>query len=79
MKYTSDDSTILISTHQVRDLENIIDPIIILDKQDVLLNASIEEITDKLFFDYGTVFNPASLYSEQLPGSLLQVYPNIKN
>lgn len=77
MKYTSDDSTILISTHQVRDLENIIDPIIILDKQDVLLNASIEEITDKLFFDYGTVFNPASLYSEQLPGSFLQVYPNI--
>lgn len=40
MKYTSDDSTIVISTHQVRDLENIIDPIIILDRQDVLLNAS---------------------------------------
>lgn len=76
MKYTSDDSTIVISTHQVRDLENIIDPIIILDRQDVLLNASVEEITGKLYFDYGTQLHPESLYSEQLPGGFIQVYPN---
>lgn len=76
MKYTSDDSTIVISTHQVRDLENIIDPIIILDRQDVLLNALVEEITSKLYFDYGTQLHPESLYSEQLPGGFIQVYPN---
>lgn len=76
MKYTSDDSTIVISTHQVRDLENIIAPIIILDRQDVLLNASVEEITSKLYFDYGTQLHPESLYSEQLPGGFIQVYPN---
>lgn len=76
MKYTTDDSTIVISTHQVRDLENIIDPIIILDRQDVLLNASVEEITSKLYFDYGTQLHPESLYSEQLPGRFIQVYPN---
>lgn len=76
MKYTSDDSTIVISTHQVRDLENIIDPIIILDRQDVMLNASVEEITSKLYFDYGTQLHPESLYSEQLPGGFIQVYPN---
>ncbi len=76
MKYTTDDSTIVISTHQVRDLENIIDPIIILDRQDVLLNASVEEITGKLYFDYGTQLHPESLYSEQLPGGFIQVYPN---
>ena len=76
MKYTSEDSTIVISTHQVRDLENIIDPIIILDRQDVLLNASVEEITSKLYFDYGTQLHPESLYSEQLPGGFIQVYPN---
>ena len=76
MKYTSDDSTIVISTHQVRDLENIIDPIIILDRQDVLLNASVEEITSKLYFDYGTQLHPESLYSEQLPGGFIQVRRN---
>lgn len=76
MKYTGEDSTIVISTHQVRDLENIIDPIIILDRQDVLLNASLEEISRKLYFDYGTQLHPESLYSEQLPGGFIQVYPN---
>lgn len=76
MKYTGEDSTIVISTHQVRDLENIIDPIIILDRQDVLLNASLEEISRKLYFDYGTHLHPESLYSEQLPGGFIQVYPN---
>ena len=76
MSFTREDSTIVISTHQVRDLESIIDPIIILDKRDVLLNASVEEITSKLYFDYGTTLNPESLYSEQLPGGFIQVYLN---
>ncbi|MCR4571631.1 MAG: ATP-binding cassette domain-containing protein [Bacteroidales bacterium] len=76
MSFTREDSTIVISTHQVKDLENLIDPIIILDNRDVLLNASVEEITSKLFFDYGTVLNPESLYSEQVPGGFIQVYPN---
>lgn len=77
MRFTPEDSTIVISTHQVRDLENIIDPIIILDKQDVLLNASIEDINSKLFFDYGTTLHPETLYTEQLPGGFIQVYPNV--
>ena len=75
-KYTSEDSALIISTHQVRDLENIIDPIIILDNKAVLVNASVQEITDKLFFDYGTELNPGALYLEQTPGGCIQVYPN---
>ena len=75
-KYTSEDSTLLISTHQVRDLENIIDPIIILDRQDVLLNASIRDIAEKLTFDYSNERNPNALYSEMTPGGCVQVYPN---
>ena len=76
MKHTREDAVIVISTHQVRDLENIIDPIIILDRQDVLMNASIEEITSKLYFDYGKELHPDSYYSEQLPGGFIQVRPN---
>ncbi|MBR1489107.1 MAG: ATP-binding cassette domain-containing protein [Bacteroidales bacterium] len=75
-KYTSEDSALIISTHQVRDLENIIDPIIILDNRAVLVNASVQEITDKLFFDYGSELNPGALYLEQTPGGCIQVYPN---
>ena len=77
MKYTREDATIVISTHQVRDLENIIDPIVILDRRDVLLNATIEEISSHLFFDYGNIINPDSLFSEKVPGGFVQVYPNV--
>ena len=75
-RYTREDSVIVISTHQVRDLENLIDPIIILDRKEVLLNASLERISEKLYFDYSTTLNPESLYTEQLPGGFIQVYPN---
>ena len=75
-KYTREDSIILISTHQVRDLENIIDPIIILDRQDILLNASLEEISEKLYFDYSTERIEGALYSEMIPGGNIQVCLN---
>jgi len=77
MKYTGEESTIVISTHQVRDLENIIDPIIILDRKSVLVNASLEEISSKLTFDYGSSLHPENIYCEQLPGGFIQVYPNV--
>ena len=75
-RYTAEDSVVVISTHQVRDLENIIDPVIILDKEEVLLNASLEEISSKLYFDYGNIVNPDTLYLERTPGGTIQVYPN---
>lgn len=76
MKYTAEDSAVVISTHQVRDLEDIIDPIIILDKEDVLVSASLEEISRKLFFDYGQQIHPEALYLEHTPAGAIQVYPN---
>lgn len=75
-KYTSDDSTLLISTHQARDLEAIIDPIIILDHKDVLLNASLDEIAQKLYFDYSSEANADALYQEMVPGGNIQVLRN---
>ena len=44
----NDDRIIVISTHQVRDLENLIDPIIILDEGQILFNQSIDEINYRL-------------------------------
>ncbi|MEO6849330.1 MAG: ABC transporter ATP-binding protein, partial [Mucilaginibacter sp.] len=45
-----DDKIIFISTHQVRDLENMIDNIIIVDNGDLLLHSTIANISDKLCF-----------------------------
>lgn len=75
-KHTREDSVIVISTHQVRDLENIIDPIIILDRQDVLLNATMEEISERLYFDYTNEKTADALYSEMIPGGNIQVRLN---
>ncbi|MFD1143493.1 ATP-binding cassette domain-containing protein [Larkinella insperata] len=40
----------LISTHQVRDLDNLIDGIIIIDESEILLNHSLTDIGDRLMF-----------------------------
>jgi ABC-2 type transport system ATP-binding protein len=42
-----DEKTIIISTHQVREVEDLIDPIIIMEYNQILLNNSIEEIKQK--------------------------------
>lgn len=68
--------TIIISTHQVKDVENIIDPIVILDHDEVLLDATFEEISSKLYFDYGTEKSDDALYSEMMPGGYINVLPN---
>jgi ABC-2 type transport system ATP-binding protein len=45
-----DDRIIFISTHQVRDLENMIDNVIIVDNGELLLHASVANICNKLCF-----------------------------
>ena len=41
---------IIISTHQIRDLENLIDHIVIVDEGKLLLSASIDQISEELSF-----------------------------
>lgn len=71
-----EEQTIIISTHQVKDVENLIDPIIIISNNSVLLDASVEKITDKLYFEYGGQQRPDALYSEMMPGGFLNVLVN---
>ena len=75
-QYCSDATTVIISTHQVKDVENLIDPIIILDRDDVLLKASFAEITKKLYFEYGPERLQNAYYTEMLPGGYINVMPN---
>lgn len=46
----TNDKTILISTHQVRDIDKVLDHVLIMDNSRVLLNESTMSICDKLFF-----------------------------
>ena len=46
----SDDRIFVISTHQVRDVSQILDHILIMDKSKVLIDRTVNEIQDKLKF-----------------------------
>jgi ABC-2 type transport system ATP-binding protein len=46
----TEDKMIFISTHQIRDLDNLIDNVIIVDNGELLLQASLATISEKLCF-----------------------------
>lgn len=46
-----EDRTFVISTHQARDMENLIDPIIILDEGEVVFFHDFEQVSQKLTFE----------------------------
>lgn len=46
----AEDRTIVISTHQVRDVDKVLDHVLIMDKSQVLLNESVMSICKKLYF-----------------------------
>lgn len=75
--FTDETQTVIISTHQVRDLESLIDSVIIIDNKDILLNKSLAEIEQKLFFG---IVHPKEqvLYQSQTPLGLFGVRENHK-
>ena len=73
----SDERTIIVSTHQVHDIEFLLDHIIIIDNDRLLLNASTGEITDKFVFEYRTPGSPTDgvIYQEPtLQGNATMAY-----
>jgi ABC-2 type transport system ATP-binding protein len=71
-----EDQTVIISTHQVRDLESLIDAVIILDDKEVVFNRTLDEIAAKLDFRLVSP-DEAVLYSEPSPGGMTGVTPNL--
>ena len=51
-QYMSEEHTLIISTHQVHDVEALLDHILILNQQQLLLDASVSEIMEKYTFEY---------------------------
>lgn len=46
----SDDKAVIISTHQVRDIDSLLDHVLIMDGTKLLLNESVSTICEKLLF-----------------------------
>lgn len=72
----TDDRCIIISTHQVRDLDNLIDTVIMLDESKVALKASVEEITHKLCFKRVKELDETVIYAEPSLSGYNAVIPN---
>ena len=53
-QYMTGDRTLIISTHQVHDVEALLDHILILSQQKLLLDAPVAEIQEKYTFEYRT-------------------------
>ncbi len=48
----ADDRTLIISTHQVHDVEQLLDHILILDQRRLLLDSSVADICERYTFEY---------------------------
>lgn len=74
----NDNRIIIISTHQLRDIENMLDHLIIIDESTILLNESILNISSKLRFETSRVSeaNSNAIFSYQIGLDMLQVTLN---
>ena len=71
-----DESTLLISTHQAHDFENLLDHLIILGKGEILLNRSLDEISNRLLFARTSILPEESIYSEENLSGYFSIIPN---
>ena len=46
----TDEKAVIISTHQVRDIDSLLDHVLIMDSSELLLNESVSNICEKLYF-----------------------------
>ena len=66
----SDERAIVVSTHQVRDLAGLIDPILVVDQGRVVAHLDLAEVSRRLAFDLEPSLRPPAdaLYAERVPG-----------
>lgn len=67
----------IISTHQVRDMENLIDPVIILENGKVVFQQSMDEITSRIRVQVGAEQPADAIYSERALGGFASILPNL--
>lgn len=75
----SDKRSIVISTHQVHDLENVIDRVMVMHNNAMLLNENVTRIAEKLSFVYGVNKEELQdcLYMTPVPNGYAAVCRNI--
>jgi ABC-2 type transport system ATP-binding protein len=75
---TSEDRVIVISTHQVRDMENLIDPVVILDDGRIIFSQPVAEVSRRLVVrqEREEPRDAEALYAEKTLAGYTVVRPN---
>jgi ABC-2 type transport system ATP-binding protein len=72
----NDDQLVVISTHQVKDVENLIDRLVILDNGRIVMQKDVYDISSQLQFAHRTTADGQDiLYSEPVPGGYRVITP----
>jgi ABC-2 type transport system ATP-binding protein len=72
----TDDRCMIISTHQVRDLDNLIDTVLILHNQQIAVAQSLDEIADKINFNVVPSNSTNYIYAEESMSGLHAITQN---
>jgi ABC-2 type transport system ATP-binding protein len=73
--FMEENQTLIISTHQVRDLESLIDAVVIIDNKKVVMNRTLDEVAARL--DFRVVGEgEAAIYAETSPAGRMGVVAN---
>ena len=75
----TEDRCIIISTHQVRDLDNLIDSILVLHDQKIVLNTGMDQIAEKVNFGIIPADSTNYIYAEPAFAGLNAITENTDN
>ncbi len=75
----TEDRCIIISTHQVRDLDNLIDSILVLHDQKIVVNTGMDDIAEKLTFGVIPADSTDYIYAEPTFAGLQAITLNTDN
>ena len=73
------DQLVLISTHQVKDIENLIDNIIVIKDSEIVFQETIASVYEKYLFETDVNAHEKAIYSEAVPGGFKSVLNNDEN
>lgn len=72
------DQVVIISTHQIRDLSNLIESVIIIDNGKIIFSKDVFEVEEKILFTKSLSSDARSecIYSEMVTGGYVHLLPN---
>ena len=69
------DRTVILSTHQVREVEDIVDHVAVIDSGRLLLNSSLDDLAGKICFKVSDKVMLHALFSERTAAGVVNILP----